>query len=61
MLKLMTEHPQLLRTILDKVLKLLHEKKIGMPIGKSFTIDELFQAHMYLQNRKSIGKIAVKW
>ena len=61
MLKLMTEHPQLLRTMLDKVLKLLHEKKIGMPIGKSFTIDELFQAHMYLQNRKSIGKIAVKW
>ena len=61
MLKLMTEHPKLLRTMLDEVLKLLHEKKIGMPIGKSFTIDELFQAHMYLQNRKSIGKIAVKW
>jgi len=61
MLKLMTEHPQLLRIILDEVLRLLREKKIGMPIGKSFTIGELFQAHMSLQNRKSMGKIAVKW
>ena len=61
MLKLMREHPQSLNIILSEILKLLQEKKITMPIGESFNIDHLFEAHLHLQSRKSIGKIVVKW
>ncbi len=61
MLKLMREHPKSLRTILDATLKLLQEKKIGMPIGESFPVGRLFEAHLHLQSRKSIGKVVVKW
>jgi NADPH2:quinone reductase len=61
MLKLMRAHPQSLRTILNETLKLLQDEKITMPIGESFKIDQLFQAHLHLQSRKSIGKIVVKW
>ena len=61
MLKLMREHPQSLKIILNATLKLLQEKKISMPIGETFNIDQLFEAHMHLQSRKSIGKIVVKW
>ena len=61
MLKLMREHPQSLKSILNGTLKLLQEKKISMPIGESFNIEKLFEAHMHLQSRKSIGKVVVKW
>jgi NADPH:quinone reductase-like Zn-dependent oxidoreductase len=61
MLKLMRENPKSLRIILSDILKLLQEKKISMPIGESFNIDRLFEAHLHLQSRKSIGKIVVKW
>jgi NADPH:quinone reductase-like Zn-dependent oxidoreductase len=61
MLKLMREHPQSLRIILGNILTLLQEKKIDLPVGETFPIDKLFEAHAYLQSRKSIGKIAVQW
>jgi NADPH:quinone reductase-like Zn-dependent oxidoreductase len=61
MLKLMRAHPQSLKIILNGILKLLLESKISMPIGETFPIDQLFEAHKHLQSRKSIGKIAVKW
>jgi len=61
MLKLMREHPKYLRVILREILNLLREKKIDLPIGETFPIDKLFEAHAHLQSRKSIGKIVVKW
>lgn len=61
MLKLMRAQPQSLKTILNGIMKLLQENKITMPVGETFPIDKLFEAHTYLQSRKSIGKIAVKW
>ena len=61
MLKLMREHPQSLKIILNDILKLLQAKKITMPVGETFPVGKLFQAHAYLQSRKSIGKIAVEW
>jgi len=61
MLKLMRAQPQSLKNILNGILKLLQERKISMPIGETFPIDKLFEAHTYLQSRKSVGKIAVEW
>ena len=61
MLKLMRARPQSLKTILNQILKLLQENKISTPMGETFPIDKLFEAHSYLQSRKSMGKIAVKW
>lgn len=61
MLKLMQGNPGALQTVLLALTTLLREKKIDVPAGETFGIDELFQAHMHLQSRKSIGKVAVKW
>ena len=61
MLKLMREHPQTLKLILNEILDLLQQKQISAPLGESFPIEKLFEAHMHLQNRKSIGKVVVEW
>ncbi len=61
MLKLMRAHPKSLKLILGEILKLLQQKQIDMPVGESFPSDKLFEAHMHLQNRKSIGKVVVEW
>jgi NADPH2:quinone reductase len=61
MLKLMREHPQILKLILNEILDLLQQKRINTPLGESFPIEKLFEAHMHLQNRKSIGKVVVEW
>jgi NADPH:quinone reductase-like Zn-dependent oxidoreductase len=61
MLKLMREHPQTLKLILNEILDLLQQKQVNMPVGESFPIEKLFEAHSHLQNRKSIGKVVVEW
>jgi NADPH:quinone reductase-like Zn-dependent oxidoreductase len=61
LLKLMRTHPQILQNTLDGILALLQDKKIGVPIGEVFPIDKVFDAHLRLQSRQSIGKIAVTW
>jgi NADPH:quinone reductase-like Zn-dependent oxidoreductase len=61
MLKVMQEKPAYLKVAMNETLRLLNEKKITMPIGESFPIGKLFEAHQYLESRKSIGKIVVEW
>jgi NADPH:quinone reductase-like Zn-dependent oxidoreductase len=61
MLKLIRSNPQRMQALLAGVIQLLNDKKITMPIGESFPADRLFEAHQYLQNRQSIGKIVVTW
>jgi synaptic vesicle membrane protein VAT-1 len=61
MLRVMQEKPGYLKLALNETLQLLEEKKITMPIGESFSINKLFEAHRYLESRKSIGKIVVEW
>jgi NADPH:quinone reductase-like Zn-dependent oxidoreductase len=61
MLKLMRKRPESLRGILSATAGLLKEKKITVPAGETFPVDELFKAHLHLESRQSIGKIVVEW
>ena len=61
MLRIMREHPQALQETLDKVLTLLQDKKISLPVGEVFPIDQLYVAHERLQKRQTIGKVVVSW
>jgi NADPH2:quinone reductase len=45
-----------------KEVQALHEKGILKPhVGKVFDQDQLSDAHAFMENRNSIGKIVVKW
>jgi NADPH:quinone reductase-like Zn-dependent oxidoreductase len=61
MLKLIRSNPKHLQEFMTGTIQLLKEKKIAMPVGESFPIEKLFEAHMHLQSRKSIGKIIIEW
>jgi NADPH:quinone reductase-like Zn-dependent oxidoreductase len=61
MLRVMQDKPGYLKVALRETLDLLKENKIKMPIGESFPISKLFEAHQYLESRKSVGKIVVEW
>jgi NADPH2:quinone reductase len=47
MLKLIRTNPQYLQEFMLGTLQLLNEKKIDMPIGQSFPVTKLFEAHMH--------------
>lgn len=61
MLKLIRTNPQYLQEFMAGTLQLLNEDKITMPVGESFPVSRLFDAHLHLQSRQSIGKIVVEW
>lgn len=61
MLKIADEKPEVIQRCLQAVLQ-LHAKGVFMPIiGKIFPVNEIVEAHDYLEKRKSMGKIVVKW
>jgi len=43
------------------VIELFNQGKIKPHVGGSFKADEIAEAHDFLENRKSIGKIVVEW
>ena len=46
---------------LEKVVELVHEGVLNPTEAKVFQIEELAEAHEFLEGRKSIGKVSVKW
>jgi NADPH:quinone reductase-like Zn-dependent oxidoreductase len=45
-----------------KEVQVLHEKGILRPhVGKVFDQNQISEAQAFMENRKSIGKIVVKW
>lgn len=61
MLRIADYKPDLFKKIIDEVSQLYSTGAIPPTIGKVFPASELAEAHAFLENRKSIGKIAVKW
>ncbi|MES2849077.1 MAG: zinc-binding dehydrogenase [Bacteroidota bacterium] len=53
--------PAVVQRCLEAVIR-LHAEGIFVPtIGKVFPVNEIAAAHEYLEKRKSIGKVVVKW
>lgn len=61
MLKIADNKPAVLQRCLQAVIK-LYEEGIFIPnIGKVFPVNEIAAAHEFLEKRKSMGKIVMKW
>ena len=61
MLKIALEKPQVLKMCLDSVMQ-LYEQGVFRPVA--FTIykaEQIAAAHKFLEERKSIGKVACAW
>lgn len=61
MLKIGDNKPKLLTKCLKEVTQLIKDEKLHPHIGGEFNVDNIAEAHTLLENRKSIGKIIVKW
>ena len=61
MLRIADHKPQVLQRIIKGVIELFNQGKIKPHVGGSFKADEIAEAHDFLENRKSIGKIVVEW
>ena len=61
MLKIAAERPKKIAKAMQEVLQ-LHQEGILLPhVGGEYSIDQLSEAHQFLESRKSMGKIVVKW
>lgn len=61
MLKVGDNKPKLLNKCLVEVTQLIKDGKLNPHVGGEFMVDKIGDAHELLENRKSIGKIIVKW
>ena len=61
MLRIADDKPAVIQRCLQEVIKLCNEGVFKPALGKSFNIADISAAHAYLEERKSMGKIAVLW
>jgi NADPH:quinone reductase-like Zn-dependent oxidoreductase len=61
MLRIADDHPERLQHCLEAVVKLRTEGVFTLSRGKTFEVSEIAEAHDYLEKRKSMGKVAVRW
>lgn len=61
MLKIADDKPLVIQRCLQQVIRLYEEGVFIPNIGKVFPVNEIAAAHEYLEKRKSMGKIVVKW
>lgn len=61
MLRVADNRPEALQHCMQAVVDLVTAGELKPTVGGRYTIDQLNEAHAYLEGRKSIGKIAVRW
>ena len=61
MLQIGDHKPQVLQQSMKTVVDLYKNGKINPVIGKTFKASQLIEAHDFIQERKSMGKIAIIW
>jgi NADPH2:quinone reductase len=61
MLRIADYKPLTLKRCLEEVVRLTEIGDLKPSSGGTFSIEEIGEAHAYLESRKSTGKIAVKW
>jgi len=61
MLKIADGKPQVIKRCLDNVVRLVEEGVFKPQGGKIFKADDIAAAHKYLEQRKSVGKVACTW
>jgi NADPH2:quinone reductase len=61
MLPLADNKPHVLQRCLNQVVKWHSEGILKPHVGGVFSSEKLAEAHAFLESRKSIGKVIVKW
>ena len=61
MLKIADNRPHILSLCLREVLKMTEAGTIVPTVGKIFSADKIAEAHDYLENRQSVGKVVMAW
>ena len=61
MLKLGEENPEKVANAMKAVINLAQKGIIKPFVGGEYKVDQMAEAHEYLESRKSMGKIVVKW
>jgi len=61
MLRIADHKPKVLNRCLNKVVEMTENGILNPKEGGVFNVNELGKAHAFLENRKSVGKIVVKW
>ncbi|MCB9226630.1 MAG: zinc-binding dehydrogenase [Chitinophagales bacterium] len=61
MLRIADNRPFTLKRSLDNVVRDVEKEILNPTVAKIFSINQLAEAHNYLESRKSIGKVSVSW
>ena len=61
MLHIADHHQDVIQRCLKAVVDLYEKQQIKPIIGGVYNVNEIALAHELLENRKSIGKIVIKW
>ncbi len=61
MLKIAEEKPEKIAKVMQEVIQLQQKGILHPHVGAEYSIDQLAEAHRFLESRKSMGKIVVKW
>jgi NADPH2:quinone reductase len=60
-LKVGEENPQKLSRAMGAVVRMTEDGILNPHVGGEFSVDDLAEAHAFLESRRSMGKIVVKW
>jgi NADPH2:quinone reductase len=60
-LKVGEERPDKISEAMEAVVQMVEKGILKPHIGGEFSVDDLAEAHAFLESRKSMGKIVVKW
>lgn len=61
MLRIADHQPQIIQRCLNKVVEMAVEGKLHPHVGGVFKATQIAEAHRFLEDRKSVGKIVVEW
>lgn len=61
MLKVADEQPQVLKRCLENVVQLAEKGILNPYTSKTFSPDEINEAHLYLASGKNTGKVGIQW
>ncbi|MDW7692551.1 zinc-binding dehydrogenase [Flammeovirgaceae bacterium SG7u.111] len=61
MLRMADNQPLVIQRCIKEIIKLAADGKLKPYCGKTFPAEQIGDAQLYLENRQSIGKVAVSW
>jgi len=61
MLRIVEDHPEVLKRCLEQVMQLFQQGELKPKVGGIFPAEQIAQAHDFLGMRKSTGKVILKW